>query len=309
MPAMQSRCIRRLCGSVVGLVVALGCASVIVVAPADASTDPARGGCGHPLSPAEVAEVARLSAPPAAPAGEPPLTTLRHHVARLDAIAAILVRNHDRRGLFTVGLAATERDAVLPLETSGTLNRPSWAQTLSILLLDRYLAALHAEFTGAAVPAHWQRYFSLAADCAASQLLTAATGYNAHITVDLAYAVADSRATRADAADFYRIVDAIAAHADSIVSATKKYYGVDLGPTFRFYFLGEGLDRLVGAGRATGPMLRAADVGYNVLTFENGLALQNPATKPAAVSAINALWATGDSALVAADELGVLGWT
>ncbi|GGB31277.1 DUF5995 family protein [Gordonia jinhuaensis] len=291
---------------IVSIAVSMCCAATVLAGdPAGASAQPPAG-CATLLSAADVAQVSTLSAPPPAVTGTAPLDTLTDHVWRLSEISDILVRNHDRRGLFTVGLAATEHAAVLPLETSGTLADPTWAQRLSVLLLDRYLAAVHAEFTGGVVPAHWQRYFTLGDDCSVSGVRAAATGYNGHITVDLAYAVADSAATRANAADFYRIVDAIAAHGDAIVDATERDYGVDLGPTFRFYFLGEGLDRLVGAGRASNAMLRAADVGYNVLTFESGLALQNPSTRRAAVTSVNALWSTGDAALGAADDLGVL---
>ncbi|SLH68258.1 Uncharacterised protein [Mycobacteroides abscessus subsp. abscessus] len=63
------------------------------------------------------------------------------------------------------------------------------------------------------------------------------------------------------------------------MDATKAIYGGDLGPLWRFYFVGEGLDAVLGAGVATGPLLRLADAGANVVIFGNGLALQDPGVR------------------------------
>ncbi|SIR64933.1 DUF5995 family protein [Williamsia sterculiae] len=272
---------------------------------ATVSAQSAGHGCGSALTSRERQDIMALSDPPTSTGST--LSRLRDQVSRLQNIADILVRHNDRRGLFAVGLAVTEREAVLPLESRPSgLQHPERAQAISLALLDRYLEAVHAEFGDGLVPTHWRRHFLLAADCTQSGQRVAMSGYNAHITTDLAYAVADSAATRSDAHDFYLIVDTIAMHAKSIVAVTNRGYGVDLGPAMRFYFVGEGLDRVVGAGRATGPMLRAADIGYNVLTFENGLALQVLSTRAAAVRSVGLLWSTGDNALAVAAALGVL---
>jgi hypothetical protein len=208
-----------------------------------------------------------------------------------------------------LGLYSVERDAVMPLQhNNSAFEHPAWAPVISLALLNRFLDAVHAEFTGAAVPGQWQHYFDLTQQCDVSPARTAMAGYNAHLTVDLAYAVADAKTTTAQARDFFTIVDTIAIHGDSIVNETRAAYGpaADLGPLFRFYFVGEGLDRLVGAGVASELLLRAADVGYNVLTFANGLALQNPATSGATDKDIQALWATADVAIAALAELELL---
>src|SRR5690606_19878459 len=134
----------------------------------------------------------------------------------------------------------------------------------------------------------------------------AMAGYNAHLTVDLAEAVAATRATPANAADYFRIVDAIATDGFLIVDLTKAIYGADLGPLWRFYFLGEGLDAAVGAGVATGPLLRLADAGANVVIFGNGLALQDPALRPAVRAEIDALWRTADAAFDLLASRGLL---
>ncbi len=53
-------------------------------------------------------------------------------------------------------------------------------------------------------------------------------------------------------------------------------------------------------------MLRAADVGYNVLTFRNGLALQDVRAAPGARGDVNALWNTGETALTAFQRVGLV---
>ncbi|MGC5246220.1 DUF5995 family protein [Gordonia sp. DT219] len=280
----------------------LGLLGTVPISRAEAAPAAA---CVTPLARTDTERIAALS-DIGADRGRPDLAGLRSHVARLWSITDILVAHHDRRGLFPLALAVTERDAVMPLqERPGAFQNPQWAPRVSQYLLDRFLDALHAEFTGGPVPAHWTRYFDLATDCRVSGERVTTVGFNSHITVDLAHAVADAATTQAQARDFFLIVDTIAAHGNSIVVATNRAYGIDLGPAFRFYFVGEGLDRIVGAGRATTPMLRAADVGYNVLTFGNGLALQDPATHDAAVTDISALWSTGDAALEAFEQVGL----
>lgn len=128
-------------------------------------------------------------------------------------------------------------------------------------------------------------------------------GYNAHLSVDLAYSVATVASTPENAPDYFKIVDAIAASGQVIIDRTKEIYNGDLGPLWRFYFVGEGLDLLLGAGVATGPLLRAADVGYNVVIYGNGLALEDPGLHDATAAEIRLL---GDSVETALDVLTLL---
>ncbi|WP_373864565.1 DUF5995 family protein [Nocardia vaccinii] len=226
----------------------------------------------------------------------------RHH-----RIADILVRHRDRRGLFLVGLDLAEQRAVMPLQRDpAAFAHPDYAHAVSLELARRLLVGFHREFTGEAVESHWAQYFSLAADCGISGARMAMAGYNAHLTVDLAYSVAAVGARPEDAGDHFRIVDAIAQQGLPIIDRTKAAYGVDIGPLWRFYFLGEGLDRLVGQGVATGPMLRASDDGYNVIVFGNGLALQNPTTHDATVAEIRTLHQSTETAFDVLTRLGGL---
>lgn len=245
--------------------------------------------CGAPLTQAETAEIAELSET-GAPTGSS-LSQLERAVDRHRRITEILVRHRDSRGVFALGLDAVEQAAVLPLQRDpASFDDPEWAHRISLELLSRFLRALHAEFTGAPTEPQWAHYFALTRRCELSPARVAMAGYDAHLTVDLSYSVAAVGSSAANARDYFRIVDSIAQQGALIVAATKSLYGGDLGPLWRFYFVGDGLDTVLGQGVATGPLLRLADAGANVVIFGNGLALQDPATAPAVTAEIDALW-------------------
>ncbi|MCQ4118631.1 DUF5995 family protein [Rhodococcus sp. FXJ9.536] len=262
--------------------------------------------CGEALTQPEVARIVALSDLSTLP-DTLSLGRLEDEVARHAEITAVLVRHHDRRGLFSLGLDAVEHSAVMPLQRDPTAFADRhWAHAISSDLLRRYLRNLHAEFTGAAVEPQWERYFSLSKQCSLSPARVAMVGYNAHITMDLARAVASSGTSTDDIPGYYKIVDSIARDGDTIVADTKDVYGADLGPLWRFYFVGEGLDRLAGSDVPSDLLLRAADSGYNTLTLANGFALQSPDSAPAAESEMAALVQANDAALGVLSDLGGL---
>ncbi|AEX48252.1 hypothetical protein CDBH8_0727 [Corynebacterium diphtheriae BH8] len=122
----------------------------------------------------------------------------------------------DQRGLFGAGLDAVEANAVLPFQKSTfDPSRPVIAR-ISLNLITSYWSAVHAEFSGGQPPAHRKRYFdSAVADCGSPSV--ALTAYNAHLTVDLAYAVKASGATWTDFGVYQDLVGAIAAQSDAII--------------------------------------------------------------------------------------------
>ncbi|WP_245564025.1 DUF5995 family protein [Nocardia testacea] len=255
--------------------------------------------CGTPLSTAELAEIVELSDTSVGydEGSGSSLARLERAVERHRRLTEILVAHRDRRGLLALGLDAVEQAAVMPLQRDpAAFDDPEWAHRISLDLLLRFLRNVHAEFTGAPAEPQWYHYFRLAHRCELSPARVAMAGYNAHLTIDLSNAVAATRATAADAPDHFRIVDAIASHGSLIVDLTREIYGGDLGPLWRFYFLGEGLDAVLGAGVATGPLLRLADLGANVVIFGNGLALQDPAAEPAVRAEMEVLWRSADAA-------------
>ncbi|MEV6323740.1 DUF5995 family protein [Nocardia sp. NPDC051787] len=276
-----------------------------VLGSATASAAPIDTACGTPLTPAETAAVATLS--DTTTLTGPPLRQLEQAIGNHQRITEILVRHRDWRGLFALGLDAVEHAAVLPLQRDpASFADPQWAHRISLELLSRFLRNVHAEFTGAPAEPHWAHYFGLARRCELSPARIAMAGYNAHLTVDLSYSVAAVGSTSANAGDYFRIVDAIAQQGALVVGSTKAVYGADLGPLWRFYFVGEGLDALLGQGVATGPLLRFADAGANVVIFGNGLALTDPALAPTATAEIDALWRGLDLAFEVLSHLGGL---
>ncbi|MGW1737605.1 DUF5995 family protein [Nocardia sp. NPDC001965] len=281
------------------LVAALLITLSALVAPARAGASDLDTACGTPLSAAELSEIVELSDTSALSDEHTgsALDRLERAVGQHRRITEILVAHRDRRGLLALGLDAVEQAAVMPMQRDpAAFENPEWAHRISLDLLLRFLRNVHAEFTGAPTEPQWNHYFRLAHRCELSAGRVAMAGYNAHLSVDLSNAVAATHATPADAPDHFRIVDAIATHGSLIVDLTKEIYGGDLGPLWRFYFLGEGLDAVLGAGVATGPLLRLADLGANVVIFGNGLALQDPAAEPAVRAEMDVLWRTADAA-------------
>ncbi|MEU4312085.1 DUF5995 family protein [Nocardia sp. NPDC024068] len=281
------------------LIAGLLCAVGATLAPAAAAAREAGSACGAPISAESAAEIVALSDTSAlADEGSGPAAArLERAVEQNRRITEILVENRDRRGLFAVGLDAVEHAAVMPLQRDpAAFADPEWAHRVSLDLLLRFLRNVHAEFTGTPAAPHWNHYFRLARQCELSPARVAMAGYNAHLTIDLSESVAATRAVAANAIDHFRIVDAIASHGFLIVDITDQVYGADLGPLWRFYFLGAGLDAVLGAGVATGPLLRLADAGANVVIFGNGLALQDPAAAPAVRAEMDALWRSADTA-------------
>ncbi|MFC9897130.1 DUF5995 family protein [Nocardia sp. NPDC127579] len=267
----------------------------VVLGAAPAHADVVDSVCGTPLSASEIDTIGWLS--DTAMLTGSSMDRLERAIDNHHRITEILVRHRDRRGLLALGLDGVEYAAVLPLQRDpAAFADPEWAHRISLDLLSRFLDSLHAEFTGATAAPHWAHYFGLARRCELSAARVAMAGYNAHLTVDLSYAVAAVRSTPDNAGDYFRIVDAIAQQGTLIIDSTKQVYGGDLGPLWRFYFVGAGLDAVLGAGVASGPLLRLADAGANVLIFGNGLALQDPALAPAARAEIDALWPTADAA-------------
>lgn len=294
---------RHLLSAVMPVVTAL-LASIFLVGPT-ASAAPFSAGCGVPLTPAETATIAQLSDTETLTGSS--LRQLEQAIDQHRRITEILVGRRDPRGVFALGLDAVEHAAVLPLQRdSASFDDPEWAHRISLELLSRFLRNVHAEFTGAPAEPHWAHYFGLTRRCELSPARVAMAGYNAHLTVDLSYSVAAVGSTVANARDYFRIVDAIAQQGALIVETTKAVYGGDLGPLWRFYFFGEGLDALLGPGVATGPLLRLADAGANVVIFGNGLAMRDPASAPVVTAEIDALWRGLDLGFEALSGLGGL---
>ena len=289
--------------------------SVLPPAAAIAAGTVPTAACGDALSPADLSRIAELSAPSAP--DEYSLPFLEERARAAAEITEIFLSRNDRRAIFGIGLDVVESQAVLPLYrssssagpgASGTVGNLPWATHLSTDLLEGYLSAVHAHVTGGAVPEHWQHYFELASDCAVPGGYAAMAGYNAHLTVDLAHAVATSGTTPAEYGQYLEIVGTIADQGDAIVAGTQAEFDADLAPLWRLYFLGDAADAVTAqttasTGIAPGDghrlLLRAGDQGYSTLSFAHGLALADPATAEPAHASVRNTWVLADGALEA----------
>lgn len=207
-------------------------------------------------------------------------------------VTALLASAGDRRGVFGIGLDTVEESAVIPFEDHSS----QWAQALSANLIYRYLSAVHAEFSGGNVPAHWARYFDAAKNGgeANSADKAALAGYNAHLSVDLALAVADAGSTPANYQEFLAIVGAIAGTADEMVARTRMTFHINLAPLWTAASVAVGT-------QGTSDLVRIGDQAFSSISFANGLGLQHAETRGTSRAAIDSLWQSADKSIHAAD--------
>lgn len=243
----------------------------------------------------ELTEPYAAPTPPGLPGPGATLSDVRSAAEVSRQVTALLSSAGDMRGSFGIGLDVVEEQAVLPFEE----NSSQWAQALSANLIYRYLSALHAEFSGGEVPEHWARYFELAranntsADASADRVAMA--GYNAHLSVDLALAVADAGSTPENYEEFLRIVGVIGDTADEIVSRTKAAYRIDLAPLWEAAAVPV---EPVGP-QARDTAVRIGDQAFSSIAFANGLGLAKPETRAASWASVRSLWGSVDAVISA----------
>lgn len=256
---------RRMISGALTVIAASVTAAVTVAVPSAGASaySPISSACGSALSSLDISTIARLSNVSAIPRTSP-LTRYNIEVSDNQQITQILVAHHDYRGLFAVGLDASERGTEQPLvQDPSNFANPTFAQKFSGALLGSWLNAIHAQVTGAGVPREWQQYFALAHQCSTSKSLITLTGYNAHFNVNIAQALASAGATTADQPDFGIIVKGVGTSTPQLVGATDAAYGTNLGPVWQAL------------------LAQAMTIGADA--FTNGLALQVPSQARAAL--------------------------
>ncbi|MFI5781884.1 DUF5995 family protein [Nocardia sp. NPDC051570] len=282
------------------MVATMACAAVLWpgFAGTAAADSPVRTqACGTPLDTDDIATVTALS--------DVGTLTGADALARLDEVAdrnlrisEVLVAHGDRRGLFALMEDVATHGTVLPMLRSGAGLTDSGRDARFVLdYNENWLRAVHAEFTGAPVAWQWERYFDTAADCAQSGAYAAMVGYNAHMSVDIPHSLATAGIGAGNSADYFRLMDAIAVNNSVLVAKTKQVYNADVGPLWRFYFFGEGLDRIAGQGVGSGALLRSALASVSTANLANGIGLANPGTRDITNTAINAQWGAVDGVL------------
>lgn len=138
----------------------------------------------------------------------------------------------------------------------------------------RYLVALEASLKGEEIPPAWRSHMQVAAGKPPSlRALTAAM--DAHLTVDLAEALAEIRAPASYRADFLRFGEALADATPALVRALRRH-GVEAEAFLGGGPVGDAVDGFAGEGAAS-------RLGFQVVRTEawtSGQALGNPAFRP-----------------------------
>lgn len=135
--------------------------------------------------------------PATSPYSEPPVTGLAQAIGRLEQIDAY-AETHEPRGQHDgVACFSALLHSVLCRVWEGvhlgSFDDPEFVAELSVMLANRYLAALRANVLAAPmVPDAWSALFDRRADAHVTQLQFAAAGVNAQVNFDLPVAIVDT---------------------------------------------------------------------------------------------------------------------
>jgi hypothetical protein len=204
------------------------------------------------------------------------VTTPEELLSRLKRLEVALAG--DGRVVFPAVYAAITKASVRLVADRG-VDDVARSRALIVDFGRRYLHALAAQLDGAAVPAHWQRHFALAAGHKPS-LRAAASAINAHLSVDLAESAHARGATRAFADDFATFGRALAQATPDVVAALARH-GVDGQRFVQGWFVGDVVDGIAGPGTTS-------RLGFQLVraeAFTNAMLLREAAIPPGLVRA------------------------
>ncbi|WP_232717353.1 DUF5995 family protein [Gordonia metallireducens] len=187
-------------------------------------------------------------------------------------------------------------ELVGPSIESGIYEHPEWASDLAVEVVRLYVGNLHEYVTGGEPQAHWAQAFALTTACDRSPGRVLLGQIFAHLLVDFPYALENIDTTAGHTRDFYTFGGALVDATPTIVKDVKHTYGVDLGPLFTAWFVGD----LIGDSQATTLLFQSTQTAALV----NSFGLQNPATRGVTVAEINALFQTANGALDVMEKLG-----
>lgn len=192
---------------------------------------------------------------------------------KVENITNIFHKYNDNRGLFPLVYLQVINQALLSMH-----NEPEKyddlvkTKAIVIAFSKRFLYNLQDHLLGKKSPEyHWRQYYVL---CFSNQpkLRMACAGLNAHLTVDLAFAVADVHGQKAFKNDFLQFGEALVKGAPDIIEELRSQYGVESGDLFNGLFIGDIIDPIFGEGTTTHFAFQyIRDDAYN-----NGQLLQGP---------------------------------
>lgn len=184
----------------------------------------------------------------------------------LEEITDIFIRNEDNRGLFPAVYHQTTIKAY-----QSVINEPEVyadldkVKELIVAFAKRYLYNLHNHLKGNEVEYHWQQYYKLT-QTKQPRVRIAATGVNAHLTVDLPRSLYDVKCYPEFKDDYTRFGGALILATPFIIESLQENFNTDLGYLFNGLFAGPIIDALLGEGFTT-------ELAFNFIreeAFENG---------------------------------------
>lgn len=173
------------------------------------------------------------------------LTGLDDVEARIASLADLFADCGDRRGLFPVVYRPITREAVAAVH-AGEFVDSAFAERLVVAFARRYLDATHASLAGEPSLPGWTRFDELAANGSVGPLRVAATGVAAHLLLDLPHALVAADAKEQHLGDYQRFGELLVGVTPDLVADLEESYGVDAGPLFGGFFLGDWIDGAFG---------------------------------------------------------------
>lgn len=190
----------------------------------------------------------------------------------LGEITEIFASNDDLRGLFPAVYHQTTIQAYNSIQNEPEVYADLVkVRKIVVAFAKRYLYNLHNHQKGKEVEYHWKEYYRLT-NTRQPRVRIAASGVNAHLTVDLPRSIYDVNGTQAFKDDYIRFGGALILATPFIVSSLQDNFDTDMGYLFNGLFAGPILDALFGEGFTT-------DLAFSFIreeAFENGMDLLKP---------------------------------
>jgi hypothetical protein len=215
---------------------------------------------------------------------------------RIDRLAEAFAACGDRRGMFPVVYRPITHRAI-EAANEGAFEDAAWAERLIVAFAARYLDALHASLRGDDASSNWRRYEDLAENDGVGGVRVAATGIAVHLLMDLPHALVKAESRGAHASDFERFGDELVGVAPALTAELATAYGVDAGPLFRGFFLGEWVDTVYGEGVTTSFVFQTVrqKAWRNRWLMQHGLGAIAKAEMAASLHTIDAAFAVLDA--------------
>lgn len=194
---------------------------------------------------------------------------------RINRIQDIFAAHNDPRGAFPTVYKAITTAALASLG-EGMYQDPEYSNKFALDFSKRYLYYLEHHLRGDPLEPHWELYYRHAQEGAHITRLVL-EGINAHLTLDLTNALADTRVPLDFRDDWILFGDVTVLSVPDFLEELENEYHTDASYAFGVFFVGDFLDQFLGEGATV-------NWGFNLLridAFNNAIALQDPEKRPA----------------------------